>query len=391
MLKKYGYYLRQILPLMHNSWLPAALLLTAVCGYMLFEPLDNAVQNFFHAAFYFFNLAGVLLLARANRNRPLFFVIVMTLAYMTVNWLKYNHGVIYYLTPAYYNLVFFTATGLLFFYFLPNRPLLSADTVNFLIIIFAAVSLGESLSASEIKLDFSPFINFGCGLQIFDLSVFWIMISVMLLHASIKDTILEVSMAFAVVEIMAGFYFSDRPDILSLFFAAASLTIFSGIVRHLFFIARKDPATGLGKGRAFIAAASRLPHKYGLGIICIDDYKHLRQAFRKSGLNDIVLMISKKIRALEPDAMLFRCTPDEFVIIFPNAEKETSFKRLDEIRRQIAAAEFVLPRIKRPLKITVSCSITEKKRSDKVSDVFIRAHRILQKTYKFTQNITSQA
>lgn len=391
MLKKYGYYLRQILPLMHNSWLPAALLLTAVCGYMLFEPFGEAAQNFFHIAFYVFNITGVILLAKFNRNRPLFFIVVMTLAYMTVNYLKYAHGVIYYLTPAYYNLIFLSAAGLLFFYFLPNRPLLSSDTVNFLIIIFAALSLGESLSASEIKLDFSPMINFGCGLQIFGLSVFWIMISVMLLYASFKDNILETALAFATVEIMTGFYFSDRPAVLSLFFAAAACTVFLAVVRHLFFVARKDPATGLGNGRSFIAAASKLPHTYGLGIICIDDYKHLIQAFRKSGLNDIVLMISKKIRSLEPDALLFRCTPDEFVIIFPNAEKGTSFKRLDEIRRQIAASEFILPRIKRPLKITVSCSIAEKKRSDKVSDVFIRARRVLQKTYKFTQNITSQA
>ena len=103
-------------------------------------------------------------------------------------------------------------------------------------------------------------------------------------------------------------------------------------------------------------------------------------------------MISKKITETEPEAMLYRCTPDEFVILFPNAEKGTSFNRLDEIRRRIAASEFMLNKVKRPLKITVSCSIADKKRSDgNVSDVFIRAHRILQKTYKFTQNITSQA
>jgi len=95
---------------------------------------------------------------------------------------------------------------------------------------------------------------------------------------------------------------------------------------------------------------------------------------------------------LEPDALLYRCTPDEFIIIFPNAEKGTSFQRVDEIRRQIAASEFILNRIKRPLKITVSCSVAEKKRSDgNIGDVFIRAHRVLQKTYKFTQNITSRA
>lgn len=392
MLKKYCYYLRQILPLMRNSWLPSALLLGAVCFYMLFETLNESMQNILHSAFWIINLLSISLLIKFNRNRPLFFIIIITLAYSAVNYLKYTHGIIYYLTPAYLNLAFFTAAGLLFFYFLPNRPLFSADTLNFLIIIFAAVSLTESLSASQIKLDFSPLINFGCGLQIFGLSVFWIIVSVMLFFASLKDNILDTSLAYATVNVMIGFYFSAQPSALSLFFATASLTVLCGICRHLFFIARKDTATGLGNGRSFIVDAAKLPLKYGLGIICIDDYKHLLQAFRKGGINDIVLMISKKITETEPEAMLYRCTPDEFVILFPNAEKGTSFNRLDEIRRRIAASEFMLNKVKRPLKITVSCSIADKKRSDaNVSDVFIRAHRILQKTYKFTQNITSQA
>lgn len=64
----------------------------------------------------------------------------------------------------------------------------------------------------------------------------------------------------------------------------------------------KDVVTGLDNGNSFIRAQASLPLKYGLGIICIDDYKHLAQIFKKSGIDEIVVMIAKKICELEPDA-----------------------------------------------------------------------------------------
>ena len=49
-------------------------------------------------------------------------------------------------------------------------------------------------------------------------------------------------------------------------------------------------------------------------------------------------------------------------------------------------------RRKKPIKLTVSCAVSEKKRSDANSvEVLVRAHKALQKTYKFTQNVTSKA
>ena len=311
---------------------------------------------------------------------------------MLINYFKYSHGVIFYLTPAYLNLVFFIELGILFFYFLPDRPFFSTDTAKFLIVIFIAIALGELLSEAQIKVDFSPVNNFGCGLQLFGLSLMWIIIITMFFFASVKNDIVGTSNAYAAISIAAGFYFSAQSSSLVLFFCTAAAIVFLAIVREIVYSIRKDTATGVSNGRVFIADSKKLPLKYGLGIICVDDYAHLLQAFHKNGIGDIMRMISKKIISMEPETLLYRCTPDEFVIIFPNAERGTSKKRVDEIRRQIAASEFMLKHIKRPLKITVSCSVADKKRSDSnVGDVFMRAHKVLQQAYKFTQNITSEA
>lgn len=392
MLKKFTGYLRQIIPLMQNSLTPALLLCAALVTYFALEPMPPQLLRVLHIGFFAINLFSIALLAWFNQNRPIFYILVCMLAYMLINYLKYQHGVIYYLTPDYLNLAFFTASGLLFFYFLPKRPLFSDETICFTLIILGALSLAEQMSRQQIGIDFSFSRCNSCGLQDFGLLLFAAAVIVMMIHASIHDEILTVALFFATVNIMLGFYFSAQPSSFLVFFFNAALTVAIGTAHSIYYALRKDTVTGLDNGNSFIAASAKFPLKYGLGIICIDDYKHLAQIFRKSGINELLVMVSRKIRKQEPESLLYRCGADEFIIIFPQAEKGTSFGRLDEIRRSIAAAEFMLSGRKKPLKITVSCSIAEKKRSDAdVFEVFIRARRILQKTYKFTQNITSKA
>lgn len=392
MWKKYTGYIQQIVPLMRNSLLPALLLYAALGTFLVLSPFDESWLRFLHIGFFAVCLCTISILIHFNRNRPLFFTLTLMLSYMLINYLKYTHGIIYYLTPDYLNLSFLTASGMIFFYFLPNRPLFSQDTINFIIIIFAALALGELLSHFEISIDFSTFECTGCGLQTFSFAMFASVLIVMLVHSSIHGEILNTSIFFATISAAFGFYLSDRPTTLSLFFFTSALTICLGTIHSVYYASRKDTVTGLDNGNSFIVTSRSFPLKYGLGIVCIDDYKHLVQAFKKSGIDEIVIMISKKIRELEPDALLYRCGTDEFIIVFPAAEKGTSFTRLDNIRRAVAASEFLLSGRKKSLKLTVSCSVADKKRSDAdVFEVFMRARWILQKTYKFTQNITSQA
>ena len=392
MLEKYTNYLREIVPLMRHSWLPACILLIAVCSFMFLNPFEPVVKQTFHILFYFFSICSIILLAKYNNNQPLFFIICTMLSYMLINYFKHTYGVIYYLSPAYCNLTFLVCAGMVFFYFLPSHPFFSYNTLKFVFIILLAFSLGEILSNTGIKLNIPTTTNFGIGLQIFEIFLFICAFFTILLHASIFNNILNMGLAYAFAAIAIGFYLSPQSSGFSLFFSCGAFITFISIVRHIFFITHKDLSTGFDNAYTFSKKAKKLPLKYGLGIICVDDYKHLLQAFRKNEVCNIMQMISKKIISLEPDAQIYRCSPDEFIIIFPNAEKGTSYAKVDEIRRQIAASDFVLSKIKKPLKITVSCSVADKKRSDNnVNNVFIRAHRVLQKTYKFTQNITSKA
>ncbi len=392
MWKKFIRCCKQILPLMKNSLLPSLLLFLTLGIYFIAAPLNTHWLLLLHIGFLILSFICCLILLYANRNRPLFFIITITLGYCLLNYLKYYHGTIYNLSNDFYNLTFFMGLLILFFYFLPNRPFFCLDTVGFIAIIFLSLAIGEHLGRQNIGIDFSRFHYNNLGLQIFGLSLYLTILIIMLIHSSIKNDILTSALFFATIDITLALYLSDRPTPLALFFFSAIFTILCGIIHTLCYDRYKDSITGLNNGNAFIKAASSLPAKYGLGIICIDNYKQLAQIFRQSGINEIAAMISRKIKEIEPQAELYRCGSDEFIIIFNGAEKGETYTKTENLRRNIAASEFYLSHRKKPLKLTVSCSVADKKRSDiDVFGVFIRARKILQKTYKFTQNITSQA
>lgn len=103
-------------------------------------------------------------------------------------------------------------------------------------------------------------------------------------------------------------------------------------------------------------------------------------------------MIVNKIQEADTGAAIYRYNDDEFILIFKNENKKQGREYLENIRRSIAGSEFMLGR--KPVKevITISAGISEKKRSDADAEVVLtRTREKVQKAYKFTQNLTSEA
>ena len=113
--------------------------------------------------------------------------------------------------------------------------------------------------------------------------------------------------------------------------------------------------------------------------------------FGARNVDVLTKLVMKKITQLSQDAEIYRYNDDEFILIFKNVDKKQCFEYLEDIRRSIAASEFVL-KSKQVVKITISAGVSEKKRSDAdVEPVLMRTREAVQRTYKFTQNMTSKA
>ena len=79
-------------------------------------------------------------------------------------------------------------------------------------------------------------------------------------------------------------------------------------------------------------------------------------------------------------------------LIFKNEDKNAAYNQMEQIRRSVASAEFMLAKSPKAVKLTISGSVSEKKRSDaNAMEVLSRVHKTLQKTSAFSFNITSKA
>ena len=327
-----------------------------------------------------------------DSRKPVFFILITVLSYILINYVKKNGGESYQSSAEYLNLCFFLPLNLTIFYFLPGGKLLRKENVWLLLSVFAQFAVAEKLSAAGL----APAWNFddtpSSGLNSLSLIFFALMLCAFFIRASISGSIVDTALFFAGFEIFLGFYYSLLPSALTIFFAAAMLSIAVAVVQDIYYSTYRDVLTGLAGRNAFIINAKNFPLKYSVGIVCIDDYEKLGQVFGRMGQNALTKMIAARITETEFENQVYRYTPDEFVIIFKKEDKNEGFDRLEKIRRAVASAEFMLGRRKKPIKLTVSCAVSEKKRSDANSvEVLVRAHKALQKTYKFTQNVTSKA
>lgn len=102
---------------------------------------------------------------------------------------------------------------------------------------------------------------------------------------------------------------------MTIFFAAAMLSIAVAVVQDIYYSTYRDVLTGLAGRNAFIINAKNFPLKYSVGIVCIDDYEKLGQVFGRMGQNALTKMIASRITETEFENQVYRYTPDEFVII----------------------------------------------------------------------------
>ena len=128
-----------------------------------------------------------------------------------------------------------------------------------------------------------------------------------------------------------------------------------------------------------------------MGIISIDNYDKLLKTFGYRKQRILTNLVAEVIQELTSEETVFRYAPDQFVVLYKDKDNKEAFKHIDNIRRIIAGISFSCAPKQQPIKITVSCSLAEKKRSDAGAlEVLMRADKAMRNTLKFTHNVTSK-
>ena len=170
------------------------------------------------------------------------------------------------------------------------------------------------------------------------------------------------------------------------------IIILLGLIEEIYNDILKDDLTGFSSRKAFVIHSHKFPLKYSVSLLRIDNFHNLHKAFGKRGRNKLLRMISNRINQTNTDAHIYRYSEDELILIFKNINKTNALEQTEQIRRAVASADFMLPRHKKAIKLTISGCISEKKRSDAgILEVINRARENLQKATTFSCNIISQA
>lgn len=383
--------LNLIIPQVHTSWFPAFIFACAFLGYFFYGEVSPLARNYLHINFWCCSLLSIIVLIFFNRRKPIFFILIGILSYTIINWLKKQYSLDYLSSSEYINLCFFAPINLAIFYFLPNRRLLNIYNLLWLIFIFLQFALAEYLSQYNITISFNSPLD-GINLNSLSIILFTLFIISAFIKCSLNGYIDDTALFFSSLNIFAGFYYSASSTALSIFFSAAAITTTVGIISNIHYNIHYDFLTGLASRRTYLEDAKKFPLKYSLAIICLDNFKHLYKILGYYKSQNLIKMLANRLVELEPENPIYRYSQDEFIIIFKNDNLKQSFEKLDNIRREIASSEFMFSHRRKGLKITISGCVSEKKRSDSnPTEVLLRAHRTLQKTYQFTQNLISKA
>lgn len=372
------------------SFLPAFFLLLGLIVFYAQNPFEPGLYMILHYLFLIFSALTVLTLCISNQSKPLFSMILGLVSYCIINTLKIKYGADFTATAEFRCLCFVLPLNFAFFYFLPQSRLTEKRNKYLLL----AVLLQATVFSHIFPL-FNHILHINITLEAMPLwaCFLWIiLLAPLAIHISFKNNIINTGLFYADSALFLGMVYATTPSGQTTFFLCFAIILFITTWHNLFYIHRYDYLENVGSKIAYINHAnSKFPYKYTIALFSIDNRDKLLKVIGLKKLNILEQMIVNRIVNLSYDLSLYRYSEEELIMVFKNEDAKHTKEFADNIRRNIAGAEFVFASQK-SLKITISICVSEKTRKDlDANEVTTRAHNALQKNYRFNCNITTIA
>ncbi len=378
--------LEKYLPLIGNMLIPVVIFTAGLLSYLAYGGFDFATAQIYHRSFYILSLISLLILLNFNYGRPLFFMVAIAITYVVLNYLKNRFGTDAFSHVWMQNLKALVPWNLLLFYLYSKHRFISRRSLLMVIVLIVEYTIAEILGRYNIGLTI-PHLQFNfLSCLGFLVLFFW-----SLVNAVKEGKLYDYAVFFSSLSVGSGLWFADNASGLALFFFIAQLLLVIYFIYTHIHNYYYDGQTSFYSRNSYLIQSKSFPLKYSLGIVSIDNYDKLLNLFGLSKLNIITGLIADVLQDLTPEDTIYRYAPDQFIILYKKLDKKEAFAELEKIRRTIAGLSFAVSERQKPLKLTVSCSVSEKKRSDASAvEVLMRADKAMRKTLKFSHNVTSQ-
>ena len=364
----------------------AIVYIVALLYFLSVEKFEPSSVSFFHIGFYALSIVGIIILLNFNINRHMFCIILNVISYVLINYAKRQHGEEYIDSMCFNYLITLLPLNFLFFYLIGQFRFLSSKSLQCITLLLLEYGTADVLVKNSINLTVNVF-----GINIVAFLLFAVLILTILAKSVSSNSMYDYTYLYVVISLASGIYFSENTSGLSMFFFISQSLIVIDLMYTLTYRHFYDETTGFYSRNSYLLKSKHFPFKYNLGIVSIDNYDKLQKTFGYKKQKILTNLIAEVVQELTPEEEVFRYATDQFVILYKDKDNKEAFEHLDNIRRIIAGLGFSWSDKQQPIKLTVSCSLAEKKRSDVGAvDVLMRADKAMRKTLKFSHNVTSR-
>lgn len=380
--------LKYIFSTIKSSFLPAMLLFWGLLLFYAQNPYEFSFATILHYCFLSIASITTVLLCLSDRSKPLFSLLLGIVSYCIINTLKAQYGEEFSASAEFRCLCFILPLNFVLLYFLPQSRLLKARNKYLLLfLLIQAAVFGRFCTVinmmPHIDITFEAIPLWACAL--------WIMLLAPLaINISFKNTIINTGLFYADTALFLGMIYANSASGQTTFFLSFALILFGVTLLSLHYSYHYDYLENVGSKIAYLNQAnSKFPYKYTIALFSIDNRDKLLKVIGRKKMVVLEQMIVNRIRELPYELSLYRYNEEELIMVFQNEDAKHVKEFADNIRRNIAAAEFVFASMK-SLKITISICVSEKTRKDlDANEVTERTHNALQKNYRFNCNITT--
>lgn len=194
---------------------------------------------------------------------------------------------------------------------------------------------------------------------------------------------------------------------------ASAMLMAVTILRDSHQMAYLDELTGLPQRRALNENLLILGQKFSIAMLDIDHFKKFNDKYGHDVGDQVLQMVSRKLRKVRGSGKVYRYGGEEFSIVFPGKQMHDASYFLEEVRKSIQDYEMVIRQVKRPdtensdhpervrgsyraaietVSVTISIGVAEKSsRSETAETVLKKADVALYKAKKSGRNQVQQS
>ncbi len=294
--------------------------------------------------------AGLLLSAVFRRSRLFFAFLVLVLAESAAEWVAPAQSSAEARRVMRHLVALLLPVNFVVLAFLRDRGIVSRAGKRWLVAIGAQIVLIASLCFASVAhlvaradRDFMPkrFTDWSGVAQ--PVVIAYLLVAGILVTLLVRrNRPVESSLLWSLVALVLAFRAGATGISAEIYFSAAGMALIVAAVETSYAMAYRDELTQLPSRRALNEALLQLSQSYSIAMLDVDHFKKFNDTYGHDSGDHALRMVASKLANVSGGGRAYRYGGEEFAIVFPGKSLADSTAAMDELRRVIEHASFVV-------------------------------------------------